>query len=347
MLNENITNFWNWFKDNKGEYENFNDKYRGDWDTVNKKLDALIGELQNFSEGLYVEIGGQEEPWELIITPQGRKEYFGDALAVVEHAPEINNWKFFGTKPAYGPNFNFKMNDIELNPNSITFVPIENEDAPDDIAIRVFHDHYTEEEGELRNAIIMGIYQSLDCLLGEVSVTFDINELGFAAKPQEGDKPLPLKELPGYIEWKKKERAIYDVQFPEEQITMLQGEYDGKPIMLLVNRMMKYYQFKKDFPYLLDVKLTYNATQDNGMPDEDMEPIHAIEDVLYNEVCTDGAGHYIASESHDGIRRIMYFAKSIDKLKDNIISLKSKINSHEVSYETAYDPFWVSADIYL
>ncbi len=346
-MNKNIANFWSWFEQNQEKYINFNKRYQGQWDTINQLLDELITELKKYSEGLFVEIGGNETPFELIITPQGVKKYFADALEVVKHAPKIEDWKFFATKPRHESEFNFKMGNVELNQDSISFIPLQNEEAPDDIVIRLFHKDYPEEDGELKNAIIMGIYQCLDILLGEISVTFDINHLEFASTPNENDRILPLKELRGYIKWKKKERDIHGIKFPEDNMSILKGTYQELPVMIIVNRNFKHYEFKSDFPYLLDIDLKFNETQDNGLPAEAMEPIYDFEDKVNQLVSANNGGHYICSETHGGNRRIIFYGDSKERLDGIVERLKQDVQSHQISFEVSYDPFWINSEAYM
>lgn len=340
--------FWDWFDTNKAAYENFGAHYKDNFEQVNKLLDELISELQKVSPGLYAEIGGKDGDWELIITPQGIRQYFAATYELVELAPKIENWTIFATKPAHGLDFNFKMGDIEISPETISFIPLNNEEEPEEIAIRLFHKDYDEKDEPKRKAVVMGVYQALDSLLGEVSTSFDLDYVEFDAIPKPEMKPLPLEELSGYINWKKKERAVAGIRFPEETVAVLRGERDEAPIMILVNRALKYYEYKNDFPYLLLVTILFNEVTEQGFPKEDMEPIYAIEDQIADVVCKGEKGHFISTETFGGQRKIYYAGKSKEILEQQVAFLKKDLKSlYSIDYKIFYDPFWVEASGYM
>ncbi len=343
-----INAFWQWFVTNKVTFENLSSQYEDNIEKVNQLLDELITELQKVAPGLFVEIGGKDGEWELILTPQGVRQYFAAAYEVAALAPKIENWTVFATKPASGLDFDYKMGDVEISPDTISFIPLNDDEAPDDIAIRLFHKDYDEQDEPKRKAIVMGVYQALDSLLGEVSTSFDLDYVEFAAAPDEGMQPLPLKELTGYINWKKKERAVSGVRFPEESIALLRGERDEMPIMILVNRALKYYEFKNDFPFLLCVTIAFNEVTEQGMPVEKMDEIYAIEDKVAEMVCGQQKGHFVSTETFAGKRKMCYAGRSEDVIQQQVQQLKDSLkSSYSIDYDIVYDPFWVSATGYM
>ncbi len=343
-----INAFWDWFIANKAAYEHFGEQYAGDFDQVNRLLDELITELQKVSPGLFVEIGGKDGEWELIITPQGIRQYFAMAYEVVGLAPKIENWHFFATKPILGAEFSFKMGDVVINPETISFIPLESEEEPDEIAIRLFHQDYDEQDEPKRKAVVMGVYQALDSILGEVGATFDLDYVEFASKPDGDMKPLPIAEIIGYIKWKKKERETAGVRFPTEAVALLRGEREEKPIMVLVNRALKYYEYKNDFPYVLLVTITFNEVTEQGFPKEEMDEIYAIEDKISEVVCAGEKGHFISTETFDGSRKMYYAGQSKEILEAQVDLLKNELGaSYSMDYSVSYDPFWVEASGFM
>ncbi len=343
---EKIKAFWNWFDAHKDAYANFTKQYNNDLEQINAALNKMIDQLQKVSEGLFVEIGGGEAPWELIITPQGAKDFFADAFAVVQEAPDYPDWKILATKPAYGTDFSFRMGDVEISPDTVRFIPLEMEDRPDDIAIRLFHSDY--QEGKAGNAVVMGIYQALDSLLGEVSTTFDIDYLEFSSAPEEGINPLPLSELAGYIRWKKKERPLSGVRFPEDQVSLLQGENNGKPIIIIVNQQLRNYEFKTEYPYILKVTLLFDEVSEEGFPVGSMDAVYAIEDQLQKRLGQEANGHFLVTETYDGKRKIHFAGASKEVLETQVNVLKKELKSpYTIQYDIYFDPFWVSASGYM
>ena len=343
---DKIELFWSWFQEHKENYSNFDEAYELNPIETSEKVELLVQELQKFSEGLFVVIKSTNEPKELIITAKGKKEYFADAFALVEYAPSIDGWKFIATKPSYGLDFDFELNGVKINPNTLTFMPLEADEYPDDIAIRIFHKAYTQEQSAEQTAVVVGAYTALDILFGEVKAQLDFQYIDFDDMPHPKEQDFPLAQLSEYIEHKKGERKNSGVEFPKEDITLMEGKIEELPNLLVLNKALKHYTFSEKFPYFLQITLTFNNKGENGLPQGNTDELYLIEDIIYQEIYKEQKGHFIATETYNGKRDIFYYADSKERVEKALSMLPKEYDSCEVHYSLDYDPFWIRVEHY-
>jgi len=334
MDKQAIEAFWTWFIANREEEPSL-------------LISSVNERLKLVSFGLSAELSVEKEPRELIITPQGVKKFFADAYALVNDALTIDGWQIVATKQALGMGYRFKMGDIEIDPNEVTFMPLLAEEHPDDIAIRLYHKAYVSEQGEQQNAVINGLYILLDSLLGEESTAFEFQYIDFDDMPHPKEQDYPLSELASFVAHKKSQRTISGQRFPKESIEILEGKVEGLPTLLVINNALKYYEFTKAFPYLFRLRLHLNNAGENGLPQGNTDEIYGVEDVIYNELYKQERGHFLATETYNGERELFYYVDSIESVKNALAKLPENLESCELSHELDFDPFWVMTEAYI
>lgn len=345
---QRVKEFWNWFEKNHDSYSSFNKRYTFNREEAEELLLAsLIKALQKYSKGLFAEISSDDEKQELIITAQGNKEFFADAYALVESAPSIGSWEFLALKPAIGLDFNFKMADVTINPDEILFMPLEADEYPDDVAIRLYHKSYTQEEGATRNAVIVGLYAALNMFLGEKSTTLDFQYIDFDDMPHPKEQTFPFSELKDYIAYKKGQRANAGLEFPTEDIKLSEGKIGKLPQLLVLNRAMKYYEFTEKFPYMLHMTLDIKNIGENALPTGNTDEIYEIEDIVYQGIFKAKKGHFIATETYNGKRNIYYYADLKETVESTLELLDNEYETCTVTTKVEFDPFWVLCEQYL
>ncbi len=192
--------FWNWFRENNSKYYYLNQI--SDPVEREKLLDVFLEKLHDYCDKLYFEIGGiPNKPQELIITAEGNKDYFDKVEHLVSMAPKIGDWQIIAFKPAMGVDFVTEYEDINLNPREIWFLPLENENEPQALGLRMCIANYNSKK---ERTFLEGSYQVLDGILGEKSVALDISYLEVAKLPKNPEKEglIELSELPQYIAWR-------------------------------------------------------------------------------------------------------------------------------------------------
>lgn len=337
--------FWNWFSENQERFTGIHGK---NMDEVNALFDEVLPVLHEYNEGLSLEISARKPPYEIIITAEGMKEYFASAEKLVAQAPAIPNWQITALKPAVGDHFDFKMGEITVNCENLQFIPLQDEDDEDAVAIRIIHRDYPVEDGALKNALTTGIYNVMDCLLGERNATLDISSLEITAEQQEGEKLLPFKELPHYINWKKKERKITDVRHPEDSMSLYQGTVEGEQVFLTANTALNYYSFKTEYPILFRVIADFSQLFDEeGDKGEVLEPVYEIEDRIIHALKTADKGFYLLSETK-GDKRTTCFYTNDETFALSLLEKEQGSNSKILlTGETLFDPYWIEVSDFI
>ncbi len=332
-MEKEVEAFWNWFNEHKED------------DTLTL-IEEANRELKAIYKGVFVEFNLQNEPKELIVTPHGVKQYFATAYALVNEAPKIEGWKVVTCKQPM-EFYDFKIGEIEFNLSELTFMPLESAEYPEDLAIRIYHKDYTPEEGEQQRAVIEGIYRILDSLLGEESVAFDFQYIDFDDMPHPKEKDYPLNTLPTFVAQKKAGRKNAGERFPKDNIILLEGKVESLPTLLVSNQGLKYYEFTKEFPYLLRLTLHLKQIGQNGLPEGNTDELYLVEDIIYSAIIKEKKGHFIATETFKGKRDIFYYVDSVESIEKALNGLPAEPVSCDVSYTVDFDPFWVMTEAYI
>ena len=201
MKEQKANKFWDWFVANNKKY-----LFIGQVDRIEKEnlVEEFIQKLHDFNDNLFFEMGGHPEAElvELIITAEGDKEFFGEVEYLVDKAPKIDNWEIIAFKPPMGIDFVTEYGGYKFDPKKTIFIPLHSEEEPTGVGIRVCYPEYNEEEKEI---FINGTYLMLDVILGEKSVTLDIDYLNVIQTPENiGDIDfMHLSEIEQFIDNKK------------------------------------------------------------------------------------------------------------------------------------------------
>ena len=323
-MEKDIEAFWNWFNENR------------DSDELTL-IEEVNREIKSISKGLFVEINLKDNQKELVVTPHGVKQFFAMTYALVNKAPKIDGWSIVAGRQ---PKENFSFSEL-------TFMPLESDEYPEDIAIRVYHKDYVPQEGKQQNQVIEAIYRVLDNLLGEESVAFDFQYIDFDDMPHPKEKDYPLSTLPAFVAHKKAERKNAGEKFPKDDMVLLEGKVESLPTLLATNQGLRYYEFTKEFPYLLHLTLNIKQIGQNGLPSGNTDELYLIEDIIYSAIVKEKKGHFIATETFKGKRDIFYYVESLESIEKAISGLPEETVSCDVNYRIEYDPFWVKTEAYI
>jgi hypothetical protein len=198
--------FWEWFREHCRSYLNIDDLEE---DVKEQLLDELLEHLHQYCDQLYFEIG--ETPAgkpELIVTAEGKTDFFNQVEYLVNSAPVIDDWLFTAFIQPLGGGNVIKYEDVELKTDEMWFLPLENKSKPASIGIKVcMPDYDRAKESEWFEA---AVYKVLDTVLGEKSFALDIDHVGYGKLPDEPAESgmIELAELPAYLKWKKTLQGI-------------------------------------------------------------------------------------------------------------------------------------------
>ena len=196
--------FWQWFEAKNKAYLFLSEVTP---DVKESLLDELREQLHRYHKKLYFETGIREDDVpELIITAEGKSDYFDDVEYLIARAPKIDNWKFTAFIQPQGVNFRIHYGEVELVPEEIWFLPLAHADKPELTGIRVCLKNY--EMISDKDGLISVIYKMLDTVIGEKSFALDIQfvDAGLLPDDPEEEGMFELWELPQYIAWKQKAR---------------------------------------------------------------------------------------------------------------------------------------------
>lgn len=200
-LNKKENIFWNWFLKKESEISKLGKMANPE--IKEKLLVELLQKLHDYSDGLYFEIGGFPNGLnEIIFTAEGKKKYFKNVEKLVAAAPAIINWKVIAFKPPMEDILNSNFEGIELEPKNIWFLPLENEECPGELGLRVSYSNINLLQKELE---LNAIFNLLESILGEKYFAENISHIEVCQFPKNPSDVgfIELLELRKFIEWRK------------------------------------------------------------------------------------------------------------------------------------------------
>jgi hypothetical protein len=201
--------FWDWFRIHADQYrflEAASEKSKS------VMLELLREHLQQYCDKLFFEIGGQsgEDP-ELIITAEGRTEFFEKAEKLVSAAPKIGTWKFCALIPPRGSDFQIGIEGYTLNASTLWFQPMGHPALPELNGLRVCIPHY--ELMRTKEWLQPVIAKMVEYILGEKVYAIDIHYIEVGDLPEVPSEMgmFPLPGLTRFLTWRK-ERAMEQIR---------------------------------------------------------------------------------------------------------------------------------------
>jgi len=308
------SNFWEWFKNNE---KRFNQLGKTDSEATHKALDEIIAELNKFNPWLKAVCGQfDEDTTELIITSDGDIALFSKVQELINAAPSLKGWRFTAHKPPVGlANMGIRMYNKDFNESTLHFYPIVEADYPDEVSLVMTHKEYNaEEEEDFQTAMSIYVQNGL----GETNAATQIDELSFAAEPEDGSELIPITKLAGYLTWRHKEFVekyhASAIEFPEETFNVIEGEDDEDNVMIaLVNLNYENWPYKPVFGWLLSVSMEY-APNENGLPDaETLNTLQEEETVIIGLLTRSSDTIYTATKTFNGVRTLYFYTKEYEQ----------------------------------
>ena len=207
-LNTSSTQFWNWFLANGEQLTMMNDIS----DTERQQLlDEMQHQLDSYCPGLSYEISEQTAQGRtMIISAEGDFDLFRYVVELTDNAPDIDWWEFVAFKQPQGKALKVVFDKYRFDTAKMAFMQLECEEEPDIIGLRVAvpPNYRPKEDDPDDDDRLVGVYVTLEALLGEFDCTTLIGYLEICPMPKEPFKSgfRPLDDLPQFVDWFKASR---------------------------------------------------------------------------------------------------------------------------------------------
>lgn len=201
--------FWSWFTSHAEPLTMLNDL-----DEASRKslLDEMQQQLTAYCDGLTCEVGEQTANGRtLTISAEGDFDLFRYVVELVDNAPDIDWWEFIAFRQPKGKNLRVVFDRYRFETAKMAFLQLESDEEPDIIGLRValpdlpsgYVPKTDDPEGD---DLLVGVYVTLEALLGEFDCTTLIGYVDICPMPKEPFKAgfRPLDDLPEFVEWFKR-----------------------------------------------------------------------------------------------------------------------------------------------
>ncbi len=201
--------FWSWFTAHSESLTMLNDL-----DEASRKslLDEMQQQLTAYCDGLTCEVGEQTANGRtLTISAEGDFDLFRYVVELVDNAPDIDWWEFIAFRQPKGKNLRVVFDRYRFETAKMAFLQLESDEEPDIIGLRValpdlpagYVPKTDDPEGD---DLLVGVYVTLEALLGEFDCTTLIGYVDICPMPKEPFKAgfRPLDDLPEFVEWFKR-----------------------------------------------------------------------------------------------------------------------------------------------
>lgn len=168
-------------------------------DEAEKVLLSLDDKLKQYCEGLDFVLGDLSSNGRTFtITANGEEEFFPRVEELMSYAPEFNLWKLEGYLQAQGKHCTEKYGKYLLKSKDLFFVPLENEENPEQVGVEIGLRNFVEDE-DLKVCCFLLIEKMIgEYYAGTLVKYFDVVPL---PESYEEENFLPLDDLPDYIAW--------------------------------------------------------------------------------------------------------------------------------------------------
>lgn len=344
---QSYSDFWTWFGQNQKDFFNTVKKRENIEMDFLGKVSSKISELK---DGIFCLTGMHDENTvELVLTADGDVKHFAFIEELVEAAPRWKGWKFTSLKPALDiEDLSIQMGGHHFTSENLFFYPVDSDDHPDEINIRIIHDDLTEEN---TIQIIQGVYIFLDNYLGELDFARSIDDMEVIGHDEAEKELIPITKLKSYLTWRQKEFVEkYDAiryNTENDEYSVLEAELQsGNMLLATVNSVLLNWDNKASHPWLAVMTIKYDGTRTNGMPkDEDFDTMNIIEDEIMVSLIDKEGYLNIGRDTAENERRIFFACKDFRKPSKIFHEIQKKYSeAFEIEYNIFKDKYWRSLE---
>ncbi|MBA3992763.1 MAG: hypothetical protein C0469_04490 [Cyanobacteria bacterium DS2.3.42] len=131
----------------------------------------------------------------------------------------------------------------------------------------------------------------------------------------------------------------FSANSPTETWTVGRGEANGKPIFVRINMALKPNDPK--YPFRAVYAMSFLHPTNDGRPEKaETAKANEIEDQLNSLIAQKGTGKFVAVQTHDGIRKFLFYVEDEKSAHDAEAALKVP-KDYKVDLNITKDPTWM------
>lgn len=112
------------------------------------------------------------------------------------------------------------------------------------------------------------------------------------------------------------------------------------PAVMVVNRSLKGYAFRKEFPWCLRLVVAYRANTENGLPlPKEERVLEAFEQNLFGLLKKHVNGHYVGHTDWSGTREFVFHVDEGSEAEDPLNEFAER-QKRELEFALGNDPRW-------
>ncbi len=127
----------------------------------------------------------------------------------------------------------------------------------------------------------------------------------------------------------------------ESKWSILQGQNNGKPMIVRRNDSAKQISSNPEFMYRIGFAIPLLAPNETGLPsNEEMATLNHIEDELSSQLEKEKISIQVLSLTTNGMREYVYYTKDLRIVEKVINDVRSKFPSYEIQFYVEEDKKW-------
>ncbi|CAM4049667.1 DUF695 domain-containing protein [Flavobacterium branchiophilum] len=340
---QNYQEFWNWFSENEKKFftivKDRNNIQKLFFDILSDKLDQLHAGYF-FACGMF-----DKNTAELIISAEGNIKNIIFVEELVATAPPLKKWRFTALKPQNNLNdINIQMGGFEFSPSKVSFISTINHNFPDEIAITLLHDDYSENN---KQTISNGLFVFLEHYLGELKSATMIDEVRFENPKNITDDIIPIHKLNDYLIWREKEFIEkYDAVrhgTENDQYAILEAKLQsGNPLIAVINTDLLKWNAKASHSWILWIEIIFDKKPtSNEIYDEKYIILNQFEDDLLAQLKDFDGYLNLGRQTYEGKREIFFACKDFRKPAKIIPYMAQKYQHQlDITFDIFKDKYW-------
>lgn len=342
---QSYEDFWKWFRKNEKTFY----KVVKERDDIEKEFfNKLSPKLNELKDGFWYLTGMYDDDTaELVITADGVIKNIVFVEKLVQAAPNIDGWKFTALKPALDKkDVSINMAGYKFDSENLSFYANDSANYPDEVDITVVYYDYNEEN---KSTITNGIYIFLDNFLGELDFAAGIDNLEIISKAEATGELIPIEKLKDYLTWRlkefveKHEGVRHNTESDNHAVFEAELE-SGAMLVAVLNTDLLQWDGKASHPWILSVKIPYDGSNNNGMPDEETYQLLDEVESAISEDLKDVDGYLnIGRQTAKNLREIYFTCRDFRKPSTVLFRVQNKYAKQVgISYDIYKDKYWRS-----